>query len=70
MANDKGVNWMESMLAFCKYVFLVNFVCKYFMLCFDFRKETEELKKQLKTCRREKQSVDALYSESEKEMAK
>ncbi|KAL5281027.1 hypothetical protein ACFFRR_004818 [Megaselia abdita] len=51
MASDKGVNWMETMLDYCK-------------------KQTEEIKKQLQTCRREKQIVDGLYHDSEKEMAK
>lgn len=34
------------------------------------RKQTEEIRKQLQTCRREKQIVDGLYHDSEKEMAK
>lgn len=38
--------------------------------CSTFRKQTEEIKMQLQTCRREKQTVDGLYSNSEKEMAK
>lgn len=69
MATDKGVNWMAIMLDYCKYVFLFQY-SKTILKNQTFRKETEEIKMQLQVCRREKQTVEGLYSNSEKEMAK